>query len=204
VHRDHAIGGGSVSVALYDDRLEIISIGELHFGLTADALFREHESRPWNPMIARTFYRRGLIETWGRGTLRIAGLMRERGLDPPMVEVRQGAMLVTFRLPTAASKAPTSARPRPGKRVTPEKTPEKTLEKTAGKAAGMGRGKVRLDTLAAVLELLAQAPSLSVSELARRLNRSDSAIHRAVRRLRESGRLRRVGPDKGGSWQVVE
>ena len=53
-------------------------------------------------------------------------------------------------------------------------------------------------------ELLAQAPSLSVSVLARRLGRSDSAIHRAVRRLRESGRLRRVGPDKGGSWQVVE
>ena len=65
VHRDYAIGGGSVGVALYDDRLEIISIGDLHFGLTPEALFREHESKPWNPMIARTFYRRGIIETWG-------------------------------------------------------------------------------------------------------------------------------------------
>jgi predicted HTH transcriptional regulator len=41
VHRDYAIGGGSVSVALYDDRLEIISIGDLHFGLTPEALLRE-------------------------------------------------------------------------------------------------------------------------------------------------------------------
>lgn len=65
VHRDYAIGGGSVSVALYDDRLEIISIGELHFGLTPEALFRERESKPWNPMIACTFYRRGFIEAWG-------------------------------------------------------------------------------------------------------------------------------------------
>jgi len=63
VHRDYAVGGGSVGVALYDDRLEIISIGELHFGLTPEALFREHESKPWNPMIARTFYRRGAHST---------------------------------------------------------------------------------------------------------------------------------------------
>jgi len=41
VHRDYAIGGGSVGVALYDDRLEIISIGDLHFDLTPEALFRE-------------------------------------------------------------------------------------------------------------------------------------------------------------------
>jgi ATP-dependent DNA helicase RecG len=70
VHRDYSIGGGSVNVALYDDRLEIISIGDLHFGFTPEALFLDYESKPWNPMIARTFYRRGIIETWGRGTLK--------------------------------------------------------------------------------------------------------------------------------------
>ena len=40
---------------------------------------------PWNPMIARTFYRRGIVETWGRGTLKIVRLMQESGLEPPMV-----------------------------------------------------------------------------------------------------------------------
>ena len=88
VHRDYSVGGGSVNVALYEDRLEIISIGDLHFGLTPEALFKEHESKPWNPMIARTFYRRGIIETWGRGTLKIARVMQERGLEPPAVAVR--------------------------------------------------------------------------------------------------------------------
>ena len=111
VHRDYAIGGGSVGVALYDDRLEIISIGDLHFGLTPEALFREHESKPWNPMIARTFYRRGITETWGRGTLKIVRLMREAGNDPPEVALRQGAVIVTFGLP--------------GK--TPGKTPDQIL-----------------------------------------------------------------------------
>jgi len=52
-----------------DDRLKIISSGELHFGLTPEMLFQPHESKPWNPLLAHVFYRLGLIETWGRGTL---------------------------------------------------------------------------------------------------------------------------------------
>jgi ATP-dependent DNA helicase RecG len=71
-HRDYTIGGGAVSLAIYDDRLEISSTGILPFGLTPDALLRPHESRPWNPLIAQAFYRRGMIEAWGRGTLKLA------------------------------------------------------------------------------------------------------------------------------------
>ena len=49
-HRDYAIGGGSVGVAVYDDRLEVTSSGTLHFGLTPNKLFEPHESLPWNPL----------------------------------------------------------------------------------------------------------------------------------------------------------
>jgi hypothetical protein len=35
------------------------------------------------------------------------------------------------------------------------------------------------------------------------LGKSVSAIERAARRLRERGRLRHVGPQKGGHWEVV-
>ena len=52
-HRDYSIGGGSVAVAIYDDRLEVTSSGTLHFGLTPAALLEPHESLPWNPLIAR-------------------------------------------------------------------------------------------------------------------------------------------------------
>lgn len=104
VHRDYGIGGGYVAVAMYDDRLEIISLGELHFGLTPEALLRSHESKPWNPLIAQAFYRRGIIEAWGRGTLKIARLMRDTGLEPPITTVRTGAVVVTFDV-AAARKA---------------------------------------------------------------------------------------------------
>ena len=97
--RDYAMGGGSVGLAVYDDRLEGTSTGPLHFGLTPDDLFAPHESRPWNPLVARTFYRRGVIEQWGRGTLRMARLATAAGLRRPKIEECADSVTVRFRRP---------------------------------------------------------------------------------------------------------
>lgn len=96
-HRDYSIGGGSIGVAVYDDRLEVTSAGSLHFGLTPEALFVPHESRPWNPLIARTFFRRGVIEKWGSGTLKMAEQARAAGLPTPEIEDDSGCVTVRFR-----------------------------------------------------------------------------------------------------------
>ena len=96
-HRDYSIGGGSIGVAVYDDRLEVTSAGSLHFGLTPEELFAPHESRPWNPLIARTFYRRGVIEKWGSGTLKMAELTSSAGLPIPEIEDASGCVTVRFR-----------------------------------------------------------------------------------------------------------
>ena len=96
-HRDYSIGGGSVGIAVYDDRLEITSSGPLHFGLTPEQLFAPHESRPWNPLIARTFYRRGIIEEWGSGTLKMADMASRAGLPVPEIDDDGGAVTVRFR-----------------------------------------------------------------------------------------------------------
>lgn len=95
-HRDYSLGGGSVAVAIYDDRLEVTSSGRLHFGLTPDALLAPHESLPWNPLIARVMYRRGLIEQWGRGTLKIVELLEQAGLPRPAIEDAGGCVTVRF------------------------------------------------------------------------------------------------------------
>ena len=63
-HRDYREWGGSLEIAIYDDRLELGNPGTLHFGLTPDDLVREHPSKPWNPHIANAFFRRGIIEHW--------------------------------------------------------------------------------------------------------------------------------------------
>lgn len=96
-HRDYAIGGGSVAVALYDDRVEVTSSGGLHFSLSVEDLFRPHESLPWNPLIARVFYLRGIVERWGRGIERMVELMAAAGLSRPEIEAAAGAVTVRFR-----------------------------------------------------------------------------------------------------------
>jgi ATP-dependent DNA helicase RecG len=96
-HRDYAAGGGSVSLAIYDNRLEIASTGPLPFGQTPADLMKPHPSRPWNPLIASVFHRRGIIESWGRGTLRMAELSRRAGLHAPEFVAGVGEVIVRFR-----------------------------------------------------------------------------------------------------------
>lgn len=98
-HRDYSLGGGSVSLAIYSDRLEVTSSGDLHFGLTVDDLYRDHESRPWNPLIAEVFYRRGIIERWGRGTVKMVELAETAGLPRPEIEAGAGVVTVRFLEP---------------------------------------------------------------------------------------------------------
>jgi len=95
-HRDYSIGGGSISLGVFDDRLEITSTGTLHFGLTPAALYVPHESLPWNPLIARVFYRRGIIEAWGRGTIRMGELTVRAGLASPEIIEAGGCVTVRF------------------------------------------------------------------------------------------------------------
>jgi ATP-dependent DNA helicase RecG len=98
-HRNYGTGGGSVGIAIFDDRLEISSTGTLPPNLTPEALRRSHASQPRNKLIADVFYRRGIIEQWGRGTIRITELTEQAGLVSPEFEERNGEVVVRF-LPT--------------------------------------------------------------------------------------------------------
>jgi len=95
-HRDYTIIGGAVSLAIYDDRMEIWSDGALPFGLKPEDLKREHSSRPRNPLIANVFYLRGFIERWGRGTQRIVELCVKAGHPEPEFGEQAGSVWVRF------------------------------------------------------------------------------------------------------------
>ena len=99
-HRDYAIWGGAVSVAVFDDRVEIWSDGTLPFGLRPDDLKQAHASRPRNPYITNVFYRRGLIEQWGRGTNRIVEVTVRAGQPEPEFAEITGSVVVRFRSET--------------------------------------------------------------------------------------------------------
>lgn len=55
-----------------------------------------------------------------------------------------------------------------------------------------------------LLAVFAAQPGITLAEAAAHLDKSVSAIERAARRLRDGGRLRYVGPQKGGHWEVME
>ena len=63
---------------------------------TPEQLFAPHESMPWNPLIAHTLYRRGIIEEWGRGIAKITEQTAAAGLAPPEIEDAGGCVTVRF------------------------------------------------------------------------------------------------------------
>lgn len=99
MHRDYAHPGGYVAVAVFDDRIEISSLGSLPAGITAEMLSGPHKSVLRNPLIAETFHRTGAVEAWGRGTNRVIDACRNWGVETPTFEEQSGAVTVTFRAP---------------------------------------------------------------------------------------------------------
>ncbi|MCU0576174.1 MAG: winged helix-turn-helix domain-containing protein [Desulfobacterota bacterium] len=53
-----------------------------------------------------------------------------------------------------------------------------------------------------IIALLRDDGGLSIAELARQIGKSTRAIERALQKLRDTGTIWRIGPDKGGHWVV--
>ena len=62
-------------------------------------------------------------------------------------------------------------------------------------------GKKTTDWL---LELIRGNPKITFAEMVSAAGISRSAIQKHIERLKDAQRLRRVGPDKGGHWEVIE
>ena len=128
-HRDYAIWGGAVSVAVFDDRVEIWSDGTLPFGLRPADLTREHPSKPRNPDITSVFYRRGLIEQWGRGIDRIVELTVKAGHPAPEFDEIAGSLVARFRPKTGSINPSISGERSTGLSLpTPQVNPQVTLQ----------------------------------------------------------------------------
>jgi ATP-dependent DNA helicase RecG len=95
-HRDYSHEGGSISVGIYSNRLEISSMGTLPGGISLDELKEPHESVLRNPDIANVFYRRGMIEQWGTGFEQIMNTCEKAGNPEPEFIERSGFFTVRF------------------------------------------------------------------------------------------------------------
>ena len=73
------------------------------------------------------------------------------------------------------------------KKVVRKGLSEKGCQKTCGK----------------IVSMLKKSPNLTQNGMAKALGISRQAVQKHLARLKEIGRLRRVGPDKGGHWEVI-
>jgi len=55
-----------------------------------------------------------------------------------------------------------------------------------------------------ILKLIKEKPYISKKELSEIIRISTTAIDKNIIRLKKKGLLKRIGPDKGGYWEVVK
>ncbi|RQW79632.1 MAG: winged helix-turn-helix transcriptional regulator [Methanothrix sp.] len=55
-----------------------------------------------------------------------------------------------------------------------------------------------------ILSLLKSDSGLAAGDVAKMIGITQRAVEKQIAKLREEGRIRRIGPDKGGYWEVVQ
>jgi ATP-dependent DNA helicase RecG len=80
-----------------------------------------------------------------------------------------------------------------------------TDDTVTGTESGLKSGlESGLKTEDKILNLIRDNNTISYAEIVETLGMARSGIAKQIKKLQEEGRLRRVGPDKGGHWEVTE
>jgi predicted HTH transcriptional regulator len=182
-HNDYSNGDTPV-FEIFSDRFEITSYGGLVSGMTQEEFF-SGVSRPRNPEIMRIFKdleyveRLGsgipfVVEKYGRGIFHFSSSVVRFSLSFDR----------TIDLAGAGNDSSKTARKRP-----------ENDKKTARK---------RQEEKDDILDMISATPMASIASIASELSLSVRTVRGYVEKLRASGHLRRIGPDKGGHWEVIK
>ncbi len=174
IHRNYQSAVPSC-VFIFDDRIEMWNAGEMPKGLSMDKLQSgDYAPSARNPLLTRVFKEIGLIENLGSGLQEVCRLFTGANLPLPSIEVVASGTRIVIR---SATEYPESN----GK--TREKTGEKTREK--------------------LLSLIRANSHVTTAMLSKTLNITSKGVEWNLKKLRKEGFLKRVGPDKGGHWEVI-
>jgi len=194
VHREYRIKGTSIYVRIYDDRVEIENPGGLPDGITRRDFAKSSVRR--NPIIADLFHRMGKVERMGSGIDRMRNLMRDSGLKEPVFEMADFFRVTFYRDPRYSLKADSFE-----KAIA---TREKTMERVWVEKGVEGSQKSSQKSSQKILDSMREQTSVTIKELSEKLGISDRAVKKNITKLKERGLLKRIGPDKGGHWEIVD
>ena len=183
VHKDYT--GTSIQLSIYKDKLILWNEGKLPEDMNIKQLKGKHPSRPRNKNIAEVFFRAGFIEVWGRGIAKINSALANAGLPRPAIEENAGGLQLTFR----------------NKKVNDHKNDHKSDHKNDHKKEPENEVEKRFQK---ILHAISINKSVSIVELSKLIKISEKTISRDINKLKELKRIKRVGPLKGGFWEIVK
>lgn len=172
-----------VQIRIEDDAMFVSNCSMLPFGWTAETLLGSHASKPYNPDIARVFYRAGYIESWGRGIQKIRDACKNLGSEEPEYIVHGEDIMMKL---TALQSAKISDSKAP-------KGQDEPLEEPIGRPLEEK-----------ILHIMRNTPNCTYDSLAESLEISRSTVKRAVKNLVDKGIIERKGGKRFGYWKVHE
>ena len=186
VHRDYLISA-PIRLFIFDNRIEIISPGHLPNNLTVDKI-RAGNSVIRNPILV-SYVAKGLLPYRGLGS----GIKRalEDWPEIDFLDDREGNLFVSIVRRAAV--------------VTGEHAGEVTGQVTGevGEGSQKSTQKSAQKSSQKIVDFMQGDPTITIADLARRLGVTDRAVKKQIEKLKALGRIRRIGPDKGGHWEVV-
>ncbi|MGB9498560.1 MAG: RNA-binding domain-containing protein [Dissulfuribacterales bacterium] len=183
IHRDYLVSA-PIRIFIFDNRIEIISPGYLPNSLTVERI-RAGISNIRNPILV-SFVAKGLLPYHGLGS----GIKRALNAWPEIdfADDREAALFtVTVHRKEGGVIEKPGRGPVMSGRGSPESSPESS-PKTEDR----------------IIALLRRDGSITTEKLGKSIGISKRAILKQINKLKEQGRLRRIGPTKGGHWEVIE
>ena len=197
VHRNYINAEASpITIALYDDRLEVTSPGGLVKGMTLEKM-KNGYSECRNKALAAAFAYMNLIENWGSGVKRYILEVKAAGLrEPEFIEWPNAIRVNVYRSNGSVDKpSKGESKGEVGVEKDVEKSVEKDVEKSVEKSD---------DGFGHIIQCIIENPRTTQNELANATGLSVRGIERNLKILKRAGRIRRIGGRNFGHWEVCE
>ena len=204
-HRAYSIKGTEIQIKMFDDRLVFESPGKLPGMVKPTNIRNTHFSR--NPKIAAFLKAYHYVKEYGEGVDRIYRELEANGTSA--LSFRTDDFILKISVPKVAEKVAEKVTVN-GEKVAENqsgvaekvaenqgKLTEKLIEKATSLGEKLTQNRIR------ILELMMEDPYISRADLSRMLGISETSIYRNIEAMRGKY-LRRVGPDKGGFWEIID
>ena len=182
----NVIKGTEIQIKMFDDRLVFESPGKLPGQVKPNNIRHTHFSR--NPKIAAFLKAYHFVKEFGEGFDRICREQEANGANVP--SFRTDEFILKITVPKVAEKVTVD-----DERVNVNVTEKVDATENVTDASQKTSQKI--------FDLIKEDPYISTSKMAEIIGVDRRNIARNIKKLKEQGAVRRVGPDKGGFWEVI-